>query len=136
MRYQFCPLCGKELSPHHHGKYCKECAAEQRRKTAKRVAIAAGVTVAVGAAAVGVAAYKNKRIRKRIVKLAKRFPVQQSAAVLQQTANAATLKAKELLQQADVLREQATAQLLAQAGSVRDQAMQTIASIDLPNPFA
>ena len=51
MKYNYCPVCGDELPPHHLGKLCGKCARKEFVKSAVKTVVIAGVAVAVGAGA-------------------------------------------------------------------------------------
>ncbi|MBR4456231.1 MAG: hypothetical protein IKS32_08400 [Solobacterium sp.] len=49
MKYNYCPVCGEKLPPHHFGKLCKNCAKKEFTKKAVGTVVAVGITAAVGA---------------------------------------------------------------------------------------
>ena len=48
MKYNYCPVCGEELPPHHRGKLCKKCAKKELGKKAVTALVCAGIGAAVG----------------------------------------------------------------------------------------
>ena len=104
MKYHYCPICGEALPPKHRGKYCKECAAKERKKKLLRTAICMGVAVGVGAITVTVVSAKKKVILEYITDAVKEGTMEkirqlpaQGLELLQQTGSAAQSRTKDLL---------------------------------------
>ena len=63
MKYNYCPICGEKLPPHHLGKLCKNCSTEQLKKKIVGTVVLTGV-----AAAAGIGAYYYVKNHKKEVK--------------------------------------------------------------------
>ncbi len=63
MKYNYCPICGEKLPPHHLGKYCRECS-----KKIIRDRVITTVVLTTVAAAAGVGVYYYVKNHKKEVK--------------------------------------------------------------------
>ncbi len=67
MKYNYCPVCGEKLPPHHIGKMCRNCA----RKDFKKKVIAGTVILGVGAASAAAAYYYVRSHKEEVASAAK-----------------------------------------------------------------
>ena len=67
MKYNYCPVCGEKLPPHHHGKLCKNCSKKEFKKKAITAVVLTGVAVGAGAGVY----YYVKNHKKEVTQYAK-----------------------------------------------------------------
>ena len=70
MRYNYCPICGKELVPHHIGKLCPDCAKKQFKRKLIRTAVVTGLIGAAGAGTYYYVTHHKKEVAQAAEKLA------------------------------------------------------------------
>lgn len=69
MRYNYCPICGEKLPPHHLGKYCKNCSRKVFAKKAIRTVVLTGVVAGLGVGAY----YYVKNHKKQTIETAQKL---------------------------------------------------------------
>ncbi len=70
MKYNYCPICGEKLPPHHLGKYCKTCSRKVFTKKVIRTAVVTGVVVGAGVGAYFYVKHHKKQTLESAQKLA------------------------------------------------------------------
>ena len=67
MKYNYCPVCGEKLPPHHLGKLCKNCAKKEFKKKAITAVVLTGIAAGAGAGVY----YYVKNHKKEVTEYAK-----------------------------------------------------------------